>query len=182
MSIYRVRSVWSGLRGLPGVTTLYTYQVPDAIALADLKAFWTTCTGLIPTGCRIAVQGVGEIVDEATGRATGTWSATQPAEVVGAVTGQYSAPSGAVVNWRSGQFFGGREVRGRTFIVPLAGACYGPDGTLADSNRATLETAANDLIGSSFDLTIYSRRSGSAANAVTAQVPDEAVVLRSRRD
>lgn len=181
VSVYRVRTVWTGLRGLPGVTTMYTSDQPAGISLADLKAFWDTVRTLVPTGCTMTIQPTGEIVDAATGQATGNWSATAPSASVGAVAGVYSAPTGAVINWLTGQFAAGRQIRGKTFIVPLAGACFQADGTLADSNRGTLETAAKALTASTFNITCWSRRSGASAQVVDATVPDMAVVLRSRR-
>ena len=45
--IVRVRTEWSGLTGLPGITTMYV-GTTDA-DISELVTFWTAIRGLFPT-------------------------------------------------------------------------------------------------------------------------------------
>src|SRR5665811_35028 len=95
--ISRVRSVWSGFPGGPGVTTMFF--VDTATAVASLHTFWNDLKGLFPTDVHIQVENAGDTLESTTGALSGAWSSDAVASVVGTSAEKYSAPSGACINW-----------------------------------------------------------------------------------
>jgi hypothetical protein len=183
--IMRVRSVWSNFPGAPGYTDVYSRNTALPAMTNAVRAFFDAIKTLLPTGTNVQTLGSCETYDEATGTLTGSTSSTSPAVVVGTVAGNYAGGSGAVISWTSNGFVNGRRVRGRSFIVPLAGA-VDSSGSLSSSAQTTLQTAANGLITAmAGDLVVWHRPSqfsaGSSHPVVTANVPDLCAVLRSRR-
>lgn len=163
--------------------------ISDAQQVADrVGGALESLESSLPSGVRIQVQPDVEEIDEATGMVTGFQTVEPPDAAAGAGTGGYSGPTGAVINWRTNDLRNGRRIRGRTFIVPLAGSTYQPDGTLQENTRGNIQNMADALMGGDFDseLVVWSRpingSGGVAATVVQANVPDLAAVLRSRRD
>lgn len=182
--IYRVRSIWSGFSGGPGVSTMFFLDV--ATAVASVHTFWTDLVGQFPDDVHIQVENSGDIIDDATGDLTGAWSADAVASVNGSSGGVYSAPSGAVVDWLTETITDHRRLRGRTFLVPVISDVYASDGTLDSGHMATILAAAEALVAAqSTSFVIWHRGSGSDGSnglITAARVPDMAAVLRSRRD
>jgi len=196
--IHRIRAVWSGAPGAPGISTFYTPAPPAA---ADLTAIWTFFNALIaglPNTMTIQVQGTGDTVDDGTGDLTGSWTATAPSVVTGTSASGYAAPTGSCVHWTTGSVMDGRRVKGTTFIVPTVNQ-YEANGTLVGTWVTTLTTAAQTMqtaLGANFMVwhrPLYGPRppgggsrpllrAGGSANVTGVSVPDKAVVLRSRRD
>lgn len=177
-----VRVAWTGTKGMPGVSTFY-YDTLGDLQLTSIKSFFTAIKAAIPAAVTITVPSTGVTIDTATGQPNGTWS--QPAAggtVVGTGVGAFAAPVGAVVNWNTGVFVGGRQLRGKTFLVPLIGSTFEADGTITAGDLTAFRTAAANLIGANPGFNIWSRRSAAFAGVVSATVPDLPAVLRSRRD
>jgi hypothetical protein len=78
-------------------------------------------------------------------------------------------------------FNAGREIRGRTFVVPMATNAYDTDGTLAASTVSAFQTAANTVLTAAPTFRVWSRKGALAATCSSALAVDKAVVLRSRR-
>jgi hypothetical protein len=81
--INRVRVLWTGMPGAPGVSTHY---LGVGVAAADLTAIRTFYNALItglPNTLTLTVLGTGDKVDDETGELTGSWSATAPTIVNG---------------------------------------------------------------------------------------------------
>ena len=182
--IYRVRSIWTGFPGGPGVTTMYFLDT--ATAVGSIHTFWGVVAAKLPNDVHIQVENAGDILEDSTGALTGAWSSSAVSSVAGAMSDAYSAPSGAVVDWNTETIAGGRRLRGRTFIVPLGGPNYQTDGSLATLTVSALQGAADDLVASqSASFVIWHRGTGSDGSSglvTSAKVPDLAAVLRSRRD
>lgn len=181
VTIHKIRVAWTGLPGAPGVSTFHCSGPPGTM-MADLRTFFEAVKATLPTSCVLTYPSTGVDIDSSTGLATGTWSASAPSPTTGTNPAAYIAPAGAVVNWKTGFFAGGRELRGKTFLVPLASDTYQNDGSLNNTNRTSFQTAATALVSSGGNMIIYSRRNGATAPVTSATVPDKAVVLRSRRD
>lgn len=196
--IYRIKALWSGIPGSPGVSTHYMNAAPGAADLTAIKNFWNTGGSNFPSGLTIQVQGVGDIVDDGTGDLIGAWSTTQPAAVVGASAAAYAAPVGVAVHWRTGTVMDGRRVTGTSFAVPQI-AVYESNGTIQAAITANWVAAAVAMIAAlSGKLVVWHRpqfgpkpgpgvprpviRMGASAVVTSASSPDLAVVLRSRRD
>ena len=185
--IFRTRVQWTGWRGAPGVSTFFSANQPSAGNLDRLKTFFDTIKSGLPVGTNVSVLGDGDQLDPATGNLTGVWSVAPPAPVFGLNNTASPGPTGLLVHWLTSSFFGGRRVRGRTFIVPTAGV-WEVDGTPTAAYAATLKGAADQLIAdwNAIQLVVWHRpvggAGGFAAPVNASKVPDLAVVLRSRRD
>lgn len=178
---HRVRVAWSGWPGGPGVSTFYANagQVPN---LTALRTLWAAMTGAIPGGFTTQIENTGQTVDLATGQAIGTWSTGTVGAVGGGGTGGYAAPCGAVIQWKTGQFVNGREVRGKTFLVPLPANAYDGDGTLTPTLVSSLQTAVNTFVTSVAGSYLVWSRKGAVGHPITSGVVrDRAMVLTSRR-
>lgn len=185
-NILKVVSLWTGFIGAPGYTTLY-FASPSPPPLAAVRAWFQGMSGVLPTVVTIQVQGVGDVVDDGTGVITGSWSAPAPAAVVGAVGGVYAAPSGLVCNLTTATIVNGRRVRGRSFIVPIAGSANQADGSLAPGTVTSMGTTnATFLAATAGQLIVWHRpvdgAGGESAPVTNIVTPDKACVLRSRRD
>jgi len=182
--ISRVRSVWTGFPGGPGVTTMYFLDT--ATAVADLRTFWALFSGALPADVHIQVENAGDIIEDSTGALTGAWSSESVAVVNGASTEAYSAPSGACINWLTETIGPHRRIRGRTFIVPLANEAYQNDGSLSPTVLAEFHDHAESFIVSqSSSFVVWHRGTGSDGTnglVTAASVHDMVAVLRSRRD
>lgn len=180
--INEYRVVISGLKGMPGVNTFYSQGLDPLALQARLQSFYTAIKGLVPSATAWTIPTSGRIIDLSTGLGKGIWSGGVPTVVGGSTGGAYPAPVGATVRWNTSVFNGGRRVIGKTFIVPLTNACFDVDGTLTNSTVSTLKAAADAVPGGTSGLVVYSRKNGTASVVTTAEVPDRAMVLRSRRD
>jgi len=162
---------------------------PSAQDCADaVGTLMTAVAAQAPTGVTLAVESEVQRLDETTGQLIGFETITAPSNKVGAMTGSFSGASGAVIIWNTAGVRNGRRIQGRTFLVPLAGAAYGPDGTLGSGTQSSLQTAATAFADSITAPVVWARPSvsgasdGVIASITQARIPDMAAVLRSRRD
>jgi hypothetical protein len=198
--IVKVQAIWEGFQGAPGYTNWYGLSDGDAAAAANalaprMRTFFAAIQIYMPTVATVKVQRLYQVIDSLTGHLTGEANLTaDPAVVAGGSATAYAAPVGAVVNWETGMFNDlGHRVRGRSYLVPLAG-CFQTNGTIQDSNLAAIQAAGTAAIGGLGGLVVYSRprkadpikgtpAQAGVVNTVTAAiVKDKACVLRSRRD
>jgi hypothetical protein len=176
----KVVTQWNGFPGAPGFTTMY-FDGASTPPLAALQTFWTACKNLLPVTVTLQVANSGVSIDLATGKPDGTWTSGVQAPIVGTGANAYAAPAGAEVEWKTGQFSNGREIRGKTFIVPIIIAAYQTDGTIADTNRDAVTTAATALLAATPKIGVWSRKAHQWQTATSAKCLDKVVVLRSRR-
>lgn len=200
-SMNRVRCIWSGWLGQPGLTTFY---LGDGILdVTALKTFMGAMAAYIPNGIQIAIPALGDKIIAEDGSIGGSWSGTGSGTVNGSGgSGVYAGSAGVVMDWLTGTIVNRRRVQGRTFFVPGGSLnTYGSDGTINDGARTTMVTAAATLIGAyGGQFLVWSRpvvpkadnppvgspghkvaRAGAAAPILAARVPDIAAVMRSRR-
>ena len=149
--LWRVVSEWTGGRIGTGYTNMFfATGVSTQQAAADaVRAFWSKAYSVgagLPVGVQIQVRGVVDTVEETNGELTGSDAITTPAVLAGSDSTRYAAVAGACVTWRTGDFVGGRRVRGRTFLVPVGGQMLQADGTLDTTFLGFINTAASDLI------------------------------------
>lgn len=201
--LMRVKARWSGFTGGPGYTVLHFRDfgsgdggggpvAESAVnpALDRAYLFFDALRPQLPAEVRIQVEAEVDVIEDTTGDLVRSYAGTTPLLVGGSGAGSYSAAVGAVVNWRTGGVRNGRRVRGRSFLVPLAGGAFGTNGALVPSVQALIQTAASALANPSGspDLCVYARPSsagatdGSAFVVTSATVPSLGAVLRSRRD
>lgn len=198
--IMKVTAKWTGMTGGPGYSNFYFRTGTDGLgnsgnaqaAVNAVRAFFNAAGQFIPNSATIQVQGEVEAYLEDTGSLTNVYSTTAPAAVVGSVgaTTTYAAAVGAVVSWYTTGIRRGRRVRGRTFIVPVAGNAFATDGTLSTVFLSTMNPAANTLMQqfAGASLVVWGRPSAKGATDGVAfpvasyRIPDMSAVLRSRRD
>ena len=194
MTLYRVKAQWSGFTGAPGFSVFH-FDGPDSGTSSDptkcvaaVAAFFGNLQDRFTRNVKIQVQSTVELIDTPTGDLLEFFDTPTPPVMTGLESGGYSAVSGANVSWLTNTVRNSRRVRGRTFLVPLASACYQDDGTLMQATIDDLNSAASNLRSETLSLMVYGRPSGKGATdgiaaAVTGhRVTDKAAVLRSRRD
>lgn len=186
--------LWQGaLAGMPGYTKMrFIGELTGSqlsTAATNLAAFLNVAKTYIPNALTLTIQ------------PTATWHADDgtltaevaipsvPAALVCLGSGGVAAATGMLVRWQTGAINGGHKVEGRTYIVPVYSGALQSDGTLLDTNRNALQTAANTFASSTPSPAVNSRsRPGNPAAGnqtvamLSAIVPDKQVVLRSRRD
>jgi hypothetical protein len=196
--ILKVKVNWTGFTGAPGYTNLFFRDFsagPVDQAMADgavSKTYnWlTNWQSSLPTSVTLTVDPVVDVVEETNGDLVRFLTTVPGAALTGTGTGNYSAASGACVNWYTNGVRNSRRIRGRTFMVPLAGNALGPDGTLDNTKVTGIRSATTTFISQTGagDLGVWSRPSGPGATdgvwyAVSSfTLPDKVAVLRSRRD
>lgn len=182
--ISRLRSVWTGFPGGPGVTTMFFLDT--ATAVESVHTLWTDLASRFPIDVHIQVENSGDIIEDTTGDLTGSWSADAVAVVNGSSSDSYAAPAGGVIDWITETIANHRRLRGRTFLVPLSSVEYENDGSLENAARTSMQAAADAFVASqSASFVIWHRGTGSDGSnglVTTAFVPDMIAVLRSRRD
>ena len=117
----RIRVEWTGLTGLPGVSTFFADPtVPTAYAA--VHAFFDDIKGYFPNSLTWSFPAFGDLIDDATGALSGSWSTTAlPPLVGGVVLAQHAAGVGLRVKWNTnGVSSSNRRVTGATFLTALA--------------------------------------------------------------
>jgi len=186
MKRYRVSWSGSGVVG-SGVSTFY--ESPEALVggADDLLEFFTAIADRLPGGAvQINVPSSGDLIESTTGDLLGTWSDPGTGGTVGGGGNAiFSNGVGVRVVWNTGGFFGGRRVRGSTFIVPLAIDAYEGAGNITATVITDLQAAADALVAHDAPFGVWSRPTGSEVGEfnewTSARVPDQVSWLRSRR-
>lgn len=201
-SVERMRVLWTGFKGGPGVSTLYFNDA--ASAQGDVGSLFSALTSSIPAPVVLQVEAFGDTITVEDGAITGTWVGTPTTPMPCTTTGPYPGPAGGLIEWKTAGVVARRRVSGKTFLVPLDNGQFGADGTLLDTFVTALITAAQGLVAAqSGNFKVWARpqiaegaftdrkgvvhparaaRAGSIHDVLGARVPDKAVVLRSRRD
>lgn len=193
MDILRITARWSGFSGAPGYSNFFFAGggglIGDQNQVADrVRSAFVFVGSILPAGVSIAIEPEAAVIDSDTGVVNDFRAVDQEDALVGAGSGGHSGASGAVINWRTADLRGGRRIRGRTFLVPLAGNAYETNGTLTTSALDALRLFGNTMVGGDLDseFGVWSRPTGGSggvfATATGFSVPDKAAVLRSRRD
>lgn len=192
-SILQGTIVWTGFSGAPGYTNLYTRFAGIITTNVDnmmtgMNKFCDDLHFSLPNS--VHVRPVAEIkqFDEATGALLGLHTpAPAPVDWAGSGGTTYASPVGACISWGTGGINRGKRVRGRTFLVPLAGAAFDTDGTLLPGFLGPLNgVATNWRTSSAYETVVWSRpragAGGAAFDILSHRIADKAAVLRSRRD
>jgi len=194
--LFRLRVALSGgaVAG-PGLMTFYSDAAAPSLSAA-VSTFLGDLASNLPTSLSWLVPGTGDLIDEATGAITGTWTAAGGSSASGISTGGYVLGTGATVQWNLGTPVNGRHVVGRTFIVPIQKGAFDATGHVDPAFVSLLQTKATNLITAmSNHLVIWTRPKPARAGAhgtlpavvgsshpiVSAKVGSTPTALRSRR-
>lgn len=195
MAVLQIKTTWTGGPSAPGLTLFNVENsgVGDFdAALAAVQSFWTTVSSPIPDEYKLQVDQTAFSYNEADGSIQGLQTGTNPlAQISGQGPGSYSHGTGTRIDWATSAIARRRRVRGRTFIVPLTHASFGPDGYLTAATVTYLEDAAYALLSAletaGLPLVVWSRPTteyplGEINPVIDANVPTKVAVLRGRRD
>lgn len=193
MDMLRVTMRWGGFQGSPGFSNYYFAGggglISDAQQVADrTRGAHVFLATMLPAGVTLSLDPEVAVITAETGEIQDYRTVTPGGTITGTGTGNWSAASGAVVNWRTGDVRFGRRIRGRTFLVPLANTAFDVQGTLSTAALTAINQYAGGIIGGDLDseFGVWSRprdgEGGVFATAVSATIPDKVAVLRSRRD
>lgn len=182
--MYRVRTEFSGLTGAPYLSTMYFEAAASSAAAASerVAAWWNDVNALSYTDLLWNVLPDVDVVESTTGQIVGVDAGTPDSGTGGASGEALPYATQALVRWRTGEYVGGREIRGRTFIPGIA-ELYSVQGQLSGSAETIINDAAQVLLTPTGpNLIIYSRARLQFANVTSASVWNQFAVLRSRRD
>ena len=182
--LYRIRANYTGIPGLPGLSQFYVHAEgsPGEEASADsVLDFFGAIEGSLSDQLTIFVDGNVDHVDSTTGDTVsvvnsgggGTQTGANSADLLPTATQ-------LLVQWRTAVFFGGRELRGRTFIP---GWCVTEnDGGVPSAGAISLVHGAATTLFGDINQCVYSPTKHEFADVNSATVWGEWSVLRSRRD
>jgi len=175
---------WNNTPAPNAVNVWYAFDAGGAFT-ADLRAWYAAYASYIPSGVTCTFNSTGEVLDDTTGAVTGVWTDTAPAVVTGTAGGAYASGTGACFVWNTGVWNNRREIRGRTFMVPLAGM-VDTDGSLSTGFAAAAATATGTLLTNAVgSLAVWHRPKaflgGNAVLTSSYTLHDRPAFLNSRR-
>lgn len=183
--LYRVDTVTSGLGGTPYFSSHYFDSVAGTAAQAHaaVVAFWLNCQTSISSAYTMVIQGQVTILDSTTGAVTTVAIVPQQSVPGSAAAGTpLPASNQALMQLRTGVYAGGRELRGRLFIMGgiVAGSTAGRPSTATITSLTNAGTTLAATVNA--DWVVYGkvRRDFSRVTGVT--IWSEYAILRSRRD
>lgn len=181
MSLYRVRTTWSGLQGSPWLSTHYFQSAfSGAVEAAEaVGEFWELLDPNISINALWQVEGDIATIDQVTGEIQDLTQVT-PISGQGASSSELQpAATQGLIRWRTGVYAGGREIRGRTFIP---GACENLGTSVPSSTYiANANVAAAHLVDEP-GFCVWSKTHGLAPSVDVGVCWNQYAVLRSRRD
>jgi hypothetical protein len=183
----RVRTVWTGVAGVPYYTT--HYFTDDATlttaqdAVSAVNTLWTNLASIIYNGLTWTVDGAVARINAADGALVGQWGAAG-ATGVGTDAGELlprQAQGG--VRLDTGAVVSGRLLRGRTFVPGACETRNGPTGVPTAAYIASLSTNFQALVADAGnELLVWSRTHGVANPVTTTTAQGKWFTLNSRRD
>ena len=177
----RVRVGWSGWPGGPGVSTFH-FQTDATPPLADLRTLFAQIANYVASGIVLQVENVGQVIESTTMKAVAGWTGPVQAPLTASGGVNFAAPCGGYIQWKSGVFVGGRESRGKTFMVPLATAWYDAQGTIHPTAKTAIDGAVTTFLAAGGSaMRIVNRGQFGFTSVSSGSVVDRAVVLTSRR-
>lgn len=182
-NIWRATIDWTGLPGLPGYSIIYGGAGASAPDFMDDVDSWLS--GTMAAICALSLKGqlnsVVDVVDSATGQTVGTES-LGPFTQHNGVSATEALPltTQVLCQWRTGVYFGGRELRGRTF-VPGINTDVDDNGQVLAAVVASQNTR-NAALASGGNCIVYSPTKRQYATMSTGTTWTQFASLRSRRD
>lgn len=188
--IGRIITQLNGFTGAPGYSSMHFFGDPYSNATAesnadDVSLFWNSIADRMATGFTFSVQPDVHVLDETTGGLIRVESTSPNAQSTFAGSAAYSAGVGAVATWNTAGVHLGKQLRGRTFIVPLAGDQYDTTGTIGSIGLTDLRAAVT-VLAAVANFGVYGRpvagAGGDWAACTGGTVRDHVAWLSSRRD
>lgn len=185
MSLFRVTTTLTGDGVTGNGVQRFYFNVAGGTASQAANAaaaWWTGVKDLYRTTVTAAVQTEVPEIDEATGDVI-SMNIVSGASVAGTASEDPMSPLNQMcVNWRTGHYVAGREVRGRTFIPALTEGDWN-SGAWTAGRKTLVETANSTLVGDANSiLVVYSPTHANLWPVIYGQVKTKMSYLRSRRD
>lgn len=182
---------WAGGRIGAGASVFnLAAPTPSAINWANINtafgAWFTAIRGTVPDNISWTFPFEVKTFDEITGALVGVYAIPQRAGIAGSDgAAAWSAATGRVVKWTTGEVVGGRRLAGHTYIVPSSSAAFN-EGSVT-SGVITSDGAAHTallaaLLAESAPLVVWSRKHGAARLASGGATLPRTSTLRSRND
>lgn len=186
MSVARYRVDIAGLVGGPGLSTWHfdttASGYTDQDAVDAVENFFLGAPSLTSNNITFTGQPVIDILDEASGQVTAQngvsgWS------VAGTRTDEELPPTTqGLVEWQTGIYVAGRQIRGKTFMPGITIDHNDPPGVPGATYKSGLAANALSVITASVGFGIYSRKNGQIALVTSLFIWNQWAVLRGRRD
>ena len=178
----RVRTVFSGVAGSPYYSNLFFLNsgVSLQTQIDAVAQFWNDMDLLITSDCTWTVEAQAAVIESTTGLLVDVEQGTAVNGAGGAAGASLPSATQLCINWHTGLFVSGRELRGKTF-VPSLSTTVNSDGVPIASAISTAEAAGTALSQGS-DLIVFSRTHFAQEFVTGVAVMNQFAVLRSRRD
>jgi hypothetical protein len=182
----RIRAVWTGVSGSPWYSNFYFAGSGSTDAQAAADAVYALFFGLrnaLANDIVISIDPFAPTIDPATGDITGGFT-VDPGDAIGGAATDDMLPTQtqALVTLRTGQYVGGREIRGKWFLGGLTEVNNVQTGLVSSSLISAVTDLWETLLATGPDLLVWSRKNGVTAPVQSATMTGVWSVLRSRRD
>jgi len=183
-TLYKVTQVATGVAGSPYyITGYFDAAFGTAQQAADAwRAFLAPASTGYRTGLAFSAMTEVGLVDPVTGNLTGLTPVTLAGMSMIGGTDPLPAATSLLIRWRTGQYAGGKEVRGRTNIPGMLESLSTsglPDAALTSA----WQTRANALLASANARhVVWSKKNAGACVTSSASPWAQWAILRSRRD
>lgn len=182
----RVRTVFAGVPGTLWYSNFFFNAIGDAFNVSavhtDTATFWSSIASRLGTPITWSVEGEVAEIDPATGDVQTIWATTPTAGVGSGGSDLLPPVCQGLIRLHTGQFVGGREIRGRCNVPgPVEFASEGA-GTPTAAYVAALNSAATTLADSTQGWGVWSRKNGEIAEISTVSTWTKWAILTSRRD
>jgi len=185
-NLARVRVEWTGTPVVGGGLSTFYFNEVHVGFQADLQAFFDAIKGVFPSLLVWRIPGSGDLIDEASGALSGTWTEGADVSVTATGVGQYPLGVGARLTWRTAGLTNGRRVTGATYLAPLLSGQFEGSSALVPAVVTLFNTAGNSLVtASAGEMVVYTQpvngAGGKGSEVTSASCPDKVSWLRSRR-
>ena len=191
-TILRTRATLTGPAGLPGLSTFYWLDPSPSdsnatAALAGVRAYFEAVKSLLATGVTVLYQQEVDVLNDATGGLVAQQTATAQTSTIATGTDEAPPATQLGLTLLTGTVVDGRILKGRTFLGPVAPACFTAAGVPTGTAKTALNAGGAAMLAvSAVDLCVWSRPKGGSGGIAVAcsgvSAATQAWVLRSRRD
>lgn len=195
-TVYRYKAALGGWQGAPGVTLWHIRFGIGTVTNEDvqntgtqIRGFYQSLISYFLNGMTVQIEPDVDIFTDTTGEITGTEVISQSVVTNAGSGNQLSRATMAVSRMVTDKYIGGRNLRGRHFLGPLATNALNTSGQLETAFKSAVVAAYDPLLDvASGRVVIWHRPSSSgASDGDTGFVQNVSMmpapgVLRSRRD
>lgn len=180
----RVQVVTTGYNGSPGYNTFVTGE-SDPVEIAawavDVDTLWDELESVLANGTVWTRSGQIEVFNPSNGQTIGLVSGS-PSSGIG-TWGTAKAPGGTalLLQWRTGEYVNGREVRGRSFLSGI-GDFGDTTGAVPTSIITDVQNAMDNYLSNTNGASVYSPTAGDTYAIASGNCWNKFGLIRSRRD